>query len=276
MLATKLSPRQPYRYVIAISHAHDLNESLDIINSINNERLDISDLLFFQSPHSAQHHCQQQIMAKAGQYLDHDLKRSKYATIYDKQPEAIPATFDDVYRPEHPDADWSGHVQKIPQKRHALKHRSQQIHIQHEDGGLVGSSSSAEHQKLQVGKGQKTDREVFMGGIGCGDDQWKTSYHRFQGQEKTTRDQLTVMKRAPPRKPLPDPVYGHSHHQQSYSDLIGSVQVNPYDRTSNVHEQTTFYRPRSKYSNRSFLGSLGASLAGGIPDENKFVKNGVW
>jgi hypothetical protein len=196
------------------------------------------------------------------------------ATVYDRQPETIPATYNDVYRPEHPDADWSGHVPKIAQKRHEQKHRSKEIHIEQGDLGLVGSSS-VEPRKMTL-KGQSTDREVFMGGVGSGDDQWKTSYRRFEAQEKTSKDQLTLVKRAPPRKPLPDPVYGRTQQQQQGMQH-DSAHLNPYDRTSQVHtEQRDFNKPRSNSSNKSFLGSLGASLADSMPDEKTYVKNGKW
>lgn len=177
----------------------------------------------------------------------------------------VPSTYDTQYNPNHPDADWSGLVSKDRlQKRHTSGHRSQAIGlIQQEDGIISKQGTEAEFRHRTV-QPKRQDTSSLIGGISAAGDQYKTTSHRQQNCEETSKDQLVLKKRVGSKKLL-DPQYEVPHPDSMSSDLsnIQNISNQQREQASGKHYQFT---PQGM-GGKNLTSNLGTSLLSRVPEK---------
>eukprot|EP00981_Chlorochromonas_danica_P004104 scaffold801_cov178-Ochromonas_danica.AAC.9 len=155
---------------------------------------------------------------------------------------AVPTTWDSVYDPDHPDADWTGCVSRNhQQKRHNQSHPSLRENIIRTQEGIVSSVDCQEFARKRPPEDpsvalRNTAGSIIIGGIDQPDERWKTTHHRFESKEPTARDQLTLEKRANPIKAVPDPAQTRTFLQQQQMLLASE---NAYLSARQDYQQTT-------------------------------------
>ena len=144
------------------------------------------------------------LMQMASSNARFEEERSRYGDFNDAPTaEMVPALYDTVYNPEHPDADYMGLVSKHHQnRRHTRHHASQRCNITQTERGFVGQDEDfiqrkRSHAKYNPITGQEIHPEGqsrLIAGIGAaeGADHYKTSYNRFSEREPTSMDMLTL------------------------------------------------------------------------------------
>lgn len=116
----------------------------------------------------------------------------------------VPATYDTVYAPEDPLADWGGLVDRSTlHRKHVSGHTCQKSHLIQDEHGIVGAESRKEFStvtRIDWGHGDHSD-EPLIGGTAL-PDQYKSVAMQLQLREGTGREQLSLMKRS--MKPIPE------------------------------------------------------------------------
>lgn len=187
---------------------------------------------------------------------------------------AVPTTWDTMYDPEHPDADWTGLVSRThTHKRHMHHHVSQQESIERTEYGIVSKEERAEWARkraTQDATKAKNSGSLVIGGIDAPEERWKTSYTRFENQEGTNRDQLTLEKRVNPIKRIGDPAQARSVRQMAGDPL--SAQPSPRDYELYQQQQQQRQRDQQRSSIRigaktNLLSGLGEKIVsqGSVP-----------
>lgn len=149
-----------------------------------------------------------QMMAQLAEFDDGGRKRAAIEdenSLYGKPAtEPVPATYDTVYAPENPNADWGGLVdRKYLPRKHCSDHKSQISNLVQSEHGIVGAESRKEFacvNRIDWGHGDHSE-EPLIGGTAL-PDQYKTVYKQQQLGEGTSREQMSLMKRT--QKPVPD------------------------------------------------------------------------
>lgn len=174
--------------------------------------------------------------------------------------QAIPVTWDTVYDPSHPDADWSGLVKRdaLFTKKHITNHRSQRENVEYTENGIVSKETEEEARRNRLlPKSTNSGGSIVIGGIDAPDDRWKTTYRRFQSQESTSKDQLTMDKRVNPIKRIPDPAQSRSI-RSAHDDGYEPSWTGEFDRSSREISPRAVeprFTPRS-----SLLSGMGEQL----------------
>ena len=174
-----------------------------------------------------------------------NIRKNQFATVEElKNTTPVPTTFDTYYDPSHPDADWSGMVSsKHRHKKHTNDHISQKTGLIQNEFGIMTAPGQEQKEfsrkKVQqrynpitgeiiIDRPQKSNPNL-IGGIDLQnrEDRWKSNYKSFESQEKTTRDQLTFIKRQLPRKHIQDPAQAKSlgRFPSTYESMIDGMQV---------------------------------------------------
>lgn len=197
-----------------------------------------------------------QMMSQLAEFDDGGRRRAAVedeGALYGKAAQqSVPATYDTVYAPQNPGADWGGLVDKnmLPRK-HCSDHKSQKTNIVQSEHGLVGAENKKEYarvNRIDWGHGDHSE-EPLIGGTVL-PDQYKTVYKQQQLGEGTTRDQLSLMKRT--QKPVPDKPKDDRKPQRS------TMQFK--ENFSNEAPQ------RSISGTRSLIADLGEALVHIAPD----------
>jgi hypothetical protein len=170
---------------------------------------------------------------------------------------AVPTTWDTVYDPDHPDADWSGLVSKevIFSKKHDLHHPSHREGIERTEFGIVSKQERQEIPKKRSNNDAATRNSgsLVIGGIDNPSDRFNTTYKRFENQERTDKDQLILEKRVHATRHCPDPANSNKskHSSDTYHAVKqDSIQMNPASR-----DRHSKFNPRA-----SLLSNLGDEL----------------
>lgn len=188
----------------------------------------------------------------------------------------VPTTWDTVYDPDHPDADWTGLVKKdaILQKKHVNDHVSLRDNIERNEYGLVSSGKTTDYFERKENNRMKENSNksgVLIGGIDVEDsDRYKTNYKRFECQERTTRDQLTMEKRINPIKRIPDPAQarGRSTRLADYNPASSMNSPSLSARSEMNNTISTSRNDTVKYNPRvSLLSGIADTLilSGSVP-----------
>jgi len=158
---------------------------------------------------------------------------------------AVPTTWDTVYDPSHPDADWSGMVSKaaIQQKKHNPNHANMQETLERTAYGIVSKEDAHEFaRKRNVPEiANKNAGSLVIAGIDDPINRYNSSYRRFEHHEITTKDQLTLEKRMNVIKKVQDPLQSSQNH---------------YNASDNSRRNT----PQAVGSRTSLLSGLGDKL----------------
>ena len=200
-------------------------------------------------------------------------------TVLDRQKPVVPTTYDTVYDPSNPRADWTGSVQ-INERAHYQNLRAQQEGITTElEGGLVSKVEVQPFLSRRRGTGPSMTATTpgLIGGISGSDEDRYTSVAKLAAdRQPTSRDQLTMDKRALGNKIIPNPAQLPSRGRStagSVSDVglhFGNKQVanENYSVQSMEHKSPYPDLPLLGYKapaqTSSFRAGLGASLASSI------------
>lgn len=174
---------------------------------------------------------------------------------------AVPTTWDTVYDPDHPNADWSGLVSKdaLFTKKYIRDHPSLRENVQRTEHGIISRDERQEFSKRRNnndGIAEKNAGSVVIGGIDRPDDRWKTTYRRFESKEQTDREQLTIEKRTNPMKRIPDPAQARGRSDtQSLTPQQELMYRSLKDESYSSRDSAPKFNPRT-----SLLSNLGDSL----------------
>jgi hypothetical protein len=170
---------------------------------------------------------------------------------------SVPTTWDTVYDPDHPDADWSGLVSKevIFAKKHDLNHPSHREGIERTELGIVSKQERQEFPRKRSNNDAVTRNSgsLVIGGIDNPNDRFNTTYRRFENQEKTEKDQLILEKRVHATRHVPDPAKSVGAMQSS--DAYHAAKQNSMQMNPRSFDRDTKYNPRA-----SLLSNIGDSL----------------
>mgnify|MGYP003385840685 CR=1 FL=1 len=122
--------------------------------------------------------------------------RPTYATVHDMVPAPVRASHDEVYDPQHPDADWSGLVKRDQYTRkHGKGHISQKIGIIHSDNGIISKEEKKEFPRKRREHTPLYEDNHILGGVLDPDfDQYMTDMKRGNNGMKTNTSQLNLKK----------------------------------------------------------------------------------
>lgn len=223
--------------------------------------------------------------------LDDSANRQKIANVdvfHQPQPEAVPVTYDTVYDPSHPDADWAGMVSlRYQHKKHTHDHASQRMSIAQTEHGIVAKEERQEwgHKKQPEGASKNRSQFIIAGEVDPGADRFKTEYRRFAEHEGTQRDQLTLEKRMKSIKKIPDPAQARSIRDRCVPSELnspytgvgddtprsqqyyGEAAPSPYALTSpglngtSAYSMGTKVTPASLYAKKSFISDIAGSIS---------------
>jgi hypothetical protein len=169
---------------------------------------------------------------------------------------AVPTTWDTVYDPQNPEADWTGLVKKEPHKKHAHDHVAMREGIERNEYGIISKEERQEwgHKRTNNDPAHgKNSASVVLGGIDNPDDRYVTTYKRFEAHENTARDQLTLDKRANPMKRIQDP--GQSLTLTQQQQHYPTQQQFHNSSTASVIRKDGLINPRA-----SLLSGIGAKV----------------
>jgi hypothetical protein len=193
-------------------------------------------------------------------------------------PERIPTTYDTRIDPTNRDADWAGLVSKENQKRHTNIHRSQQSGIIQTEQGIVSIDEKHQwsHKRRDSNVPLDADSTPLIAGTGAlRVDQWKTNNQRMD--EPTSRDQLTLDKRALPRRQISDPVQATSTRNNFFGEkLMDHPHTLSNSNAIDFRNKNNFGSGGSVGRNGSMLSNIGQSIVTRlpVPDSNSSRSNG--
>jgi hypothetical protein len=198
-------------------------------------------------------------------------------TVQDKQKPVVPTTYDTVYDPSHPQADWTGSVQ-VSERAHYQGLRSQSEGITTElEGGLVSKQEVAPWHSRRRGTGPSMTATTpgLIGGISGGDeDRYKSVARMAAEREPTSRDQLTLDKRTLGNKHIPNPAQlpsrgGSAATSSSYPAAGEFAAANENYAVQNSgpkssHSDLPLLGYKAPPQTSSFTKGIGASLAASV------------
>lgn len=198
-----------------------------------------------------------QIISQSSQFQDDTRASLAYRAPREVESvQAVPTTWDTVYDPDHPDADWSGLVSKevIFSKKHSTNHPSQRENIERNEQGIVSKDERQEFPRKRVNNesASKNSGSLVIGGIDNPDDRFKTTYRRFESQERTDKDQLILEKRMTATRSVPPPGQSRGSSAPSHEGYQSMMQDM---RSTNVGREQKFSSSRN-----SLLSNLGDVL----------------
>ena len=154
--------------------------------------------------------------------------------------QAVPTTWDSVYDPSHPDADWTGLVSRAhTHKRHIHNHIAHQETLERTEHGIVSKEEKQEWARRRGPQDQNISKNagtLVIGGIDNPDERWKTNYTRQVNHEGTARDQLTLEKRTNAIKRITDPAQARGYSNNNtprvdYHDGGYAQSTQPFQQT---------------------------------------------
>jgi len=186
-----------------------------------------------------------------GEHAKSDTSRSEII------PSVVPTTWDTVYDPNHPDADWSGLVSlKNNQKKHSTLHRSQILGIEHSEQGIISLEEKKEWLHRRPGYDQNRVSSLILGGVDTSEnDRWKTAAMSFQRQESTAREQLTLDKRSKIKKDF------HVESKLSKPSFdLNNQSIIPNKNLTGRQSQS------QSLANKSLISNISHSIVSNIPE----------
>ena len=242
-----------------------------------------------------------QVLSQAARF--ENVRKNQFATVEDlKNTTAVPTTFDTYYDPSHPDADWSGMVSsKYKHKKHSNDHISQRTGLIQSEHGIISAPGQERQEfarkrvqqrynpitgEVEIDRPQKSNPDL-IGGINLqnDEDRWKSAYKSFETQEKTTRDQLTFMKRQLPRKSIQDPAQARSQIRfpSTHESIIDGMQVmddNLYEKLSPrgiENTDSSYVQNYGSVEAYNSVGNIGSSISSSIkfPNSGKSLLSNI-
>jgi hypothetical protein len=204
-------------------------------------------------------------------------------TVNDKQDLVVPTTYDTIYDPSDPRADWTGSFHEN-EKAHFAGHRSQHNGIMRTEQGLISDLVVKDFAARRKGQSYNAMRSTpgLIGGISAGDS-YRTEAQRAANRDGLQRNQLTAVKQHQGKKPIEDPAQLPSSRTQSrgerrpvtFADLYtdeptqsstASDQQNNENQTQQ-RESLIGYRGPAQTSSftKNLASSISSSITGDMP-----------
>lgn len=193
----------------------------------------------------------------------------------------VPTTFDTVYEPTNPNADWAGFVPRDQmQKKHiADNHSSRVSGIVCEEGGIIGRDGSQEFPRRRRGNApiSENSRGSIISGIDISaEERYKSNNQRQMQMEGTSRDQLVMAKRVGAKG---SGLNNDIHNNPTAVHVIGENVANyaiPTDeiegqshRAPSINRDPSYslvgYRAPPKLASSSMFSNIGSNLVSHIP-----------
>jgi hypothetical protein len=210
---------------------------------------------------------------------------------------SVPITYDTVYDPNNPNADWSGLVSKQFQSKRQVNeyHPSKQVSMVQEGGGIISKEIKQEWPRRRRDYIPPTENSKgsIINGIDVTDqERWKTNMQRQNNFEATSRSQLVLNKRLGTKgtgtvsntgsqnenlqnysnNPTPNGTpRGYGYH----NEISNKIPIQPSTINDNSHSivddvynpySLAGYRAPVKLATGSLLSNLGSSLVGKLSD----------
>ena len=213
-----------------------------------------------------------QLSSQAARFSGPSIAGVNCSTVNDIQAPVVPATYDTVYDPRDPRADWGGLMTKENNKKHTNgTHRSQQLGIEQTELGIISKEEKQEWSRLRRNPDTVPKNDNIIGGIASDGDRWQTNYQALTHGDGTRKDQLTLQKRTAPRVPLPNPaqasqrgaVGNHLRSQQSTPrGAAGSEggDYSPRSEQGSVQGGGSLIGYRAPPATKSLFSNMGAEL----------------
>lgn len=197
----------------------------------------------------------------------------------------VPTTFDTVYEPTNPNADWAGFVSRDQmQKKHiSTDHSSRMSSLQREEGGIIGMSDKQDFPRRRRGQGpiSENERGNIISGIDVSSqDRYKSNNQRQMQMEGTTRDQLVLAKRVGAKgsglnsnihnNPAAAHLIGENAENYAVPSAIASHGMsNQSQQPPTMNKDPSYsligYRAPPKLASSSMFSNIGSNLLTHIP-----------
>lgn len=172
----------------------------------------------------------------------------------------IPSSHDVLYDPNHPDADWSGLVNREVQAKKRLNYNNHPATVDHlkpaENGFYANDPNSREFKPSKpISQGNIHNTSNLIGGIDLDENErWKTTYKSFENQEKTRQDQLILERRL--QRPVGSTINraNITQYKQDFDELN-------YNTTTYNNSKSLVTPSSHKLRSGGLLSGLGEALA---------------
>lgn len=208
-----------------------------------------------------------------------DIDERSYYEYTVRNTPAVPITYDTIYDPENPNADWSGLVSKEQAKRHVeITHPSRSINFVQEEGGIVARNEKQEWPRRRRGMGPLSEHSKgnIITGIDVSDsERFKSNAQRQMMFEETTREQMVLSKRLGAKGGGGQIGSTNSLENDGSSQALNSAGSNEYQTMHGSALENEYvdssmsligYRAPVKLASGSLLSSLGSSVLAGVKD----------
>ena len=120
------------------------------------------------------------------------------SSVLDPQPLPVPTTFDTLYDPSHPDADWAGFVPRDATTKRAFSgHASQRSGLEQTEDGIISRQEKQEwaHRRRAdastISSVVRNGNPGIIGGIST-ENRWETENQRFAPPRSVWVRDITV------------------------------------------------------------------------------------
>ena len=204
----------------------------------------------------------------------------------------VPITYDTVYDPNDPNADWSGLVSKSYQHKRQTNenHPSKLIGMIQEENGIISKEIKKEwpRRRREYNSGAQNNNGNIISGIEISDqERWKSNAQRQNNFEATSKDQLVLNKRLGTKRTGSGHNLNQVSHDENYKnyfkngtpdhtprELIGG-SYNPsnennadLNKSEDIYDPYTLvgYKAPQKIATGSLLKDIGGSLLNKLSD----------
>ena len=126
--------------------------------------------------------------------------------------------------------------------------------IERNEYGIISKEERQEWARKRTNTDLSTSKNagsIVIAGVDNPDERYKTSYRRFETQERTGRDQLTLDKRQNPIKKIQDPAQAHFTYQPSFNESPRELNYS----MNSTNKKDGIINPRA-----SLLSNIGEKL----------------
>jgi hypothetical protein len=179
---------------------------------------------------------------------------------------AIPTTWDTMYDPDHPSADYAGlvNIDEVRQRKHMRDHSSQRANIVQNENGITGTveRSPFSNKPRHI---PKSDPANILGGMDVPNaERYRTTTQRQSEFDGLSPAQLTIEKRMGSKMLLKDPAQNTASLQDPFYD--GPEEYSAPPSRAQYAQMAAARAAAEKQRAAAYIPKLGASLMGGLAE----------